>query len=173
MACSLFGFPLFHVAGEFVQQDKIAIAKGEQQHIDIGRYGNNEIQIHLSTKKPLYDNHNQIIGTIFTCLPLHTNILHTLFNNLLIANQGPGFYTIGGLYDQFKLSKRESECLFFIIRGMTAKDVAQKLHLSPKTVEFHIEQIKQKLSCSKKSELIEKAINLGFIFNIPSKLLHF
>lgn len=157
------------LASDFIQQDKTVVEHGEEQHIDIGRYCDGEIQIHFSTKKPLYDEENQIIGTIFSCFKMQNTNLFILKDHLEINR--PGFYEIGGLYDKYNLSSRESECLFFLIRGYTAKEIARRLNLSAKTIEYYIDQIKSKLSCLKKSELIEKAIDIGFIFNIPSKLI--
>ena len=60
------------------------------------------------------------------------------------------------------LSQRESECLFFIVSGKTASHTADKLFLSVRTVEKHIENIKIKFSCHTKSELILCAIHDGF-----------
>lgn len=62
-----------------------------------------------------------------------------------------------------KLAKRELECLHFIIRGLTAKQIGKVLNLSFRTVESYIENMKYKFNCSSRSELIGKAIDLGYI----------
>lgn len=64
------------------------------------------------------------------------------------------------------LSKREKECLFWLIHGKTGKEIAEKLSLSPRTVESYLEHCKNKLGCYTKSELFEKALTakeLGFL----------
>jgi len=154
------------LAEHYVQQDKIVLSQDKQQHLDIGHYPNGELRIHMSTKKKLYDDNNQVIGTLFHCMKLQSSIINVLYHPIIKLN-GPGFYIIGGQYKSYQLKKRESQCLFYLIRGYTAKEIAAKLYLSPKTIEYHIEQLKEKLHCKKRYELIEKEIHLGFNFHIP------
>ncbi|MBS0350625.1 MAG: helix-turn-helix transcriptional regulator [Proteobacteria bacterium] len=60
------------------------------------------------------------------------------------------------------LSQRELECFFYLIRGKTAKSIAKMLGISYRTVETHIDHLKNKLNCSSKTELIEYAVKVGF-----------
>lgn len=71
-----------------------------------------------------------------------------------------------------RLSTRELECLFFLLRGKTTKVIARILNLSPRTVESYIDQVKSKLACASKEELIEKAIHEGYQSVLPFSLLH-
>lgn len=57
------------------------------------------------------------------------------------------------------LSKREAECLYFLLRGNTAKNIANILRLSPRTVEHYLENVKMKFNVRTKTELIEKTID--------------
>lgn len=57
-----------------------------------------------------------------------------------------------------QLTNREMQAFKLFIRGKTIIEVAQHLHLSPRTVESHLVNIKGKLLCESKSELIMKAI---------------
>lgn len=52
------------------------------------------------------------------------------------------------------LSDREKECLFLQLNGKTAKETAQLLFLSPRTIEYHFENIKNKLDCKNKREAL-------------------
>ncbi|MBT4880561.1 MAG: helix-turn-helix transcriptional regulator [Alphaproteobacteria bacterium] len=52
------------------------------------------------------------------------------------------------------LSKREIECLQYLSKGETAKGVARKLELSPRTIEFYIRNIKEKTGYNRRSDLI-------------------
>jgi DNA-binding CsgD family transcriptional regulator len=61
------------------------------------------------------------------------------------------------------LSARQKECLIFLCKGMTAKTIANMLSISVRTVEHHIEELKYKLDCHNKSELIIKALNFDFV----------
>ncbi|SRR5579883_50100 len=57
-----------------------------------------------------------------------------------------------------KLSSREKEVAQNILMGKTAQRIADQLVISRKTVERHIENIKNKLNCSNKVELIKRLI---------------
>lgn len=57
------------------------------------------------------------------------------------------------------LAPREIECIIYILRGKTSKQIARMLELSHRTVEFYISRLKNKLYCHTKSELIEKILS--------------
>lgn len=61
------------------------------------------------------------------------------------------------------LSNRERECLFYLLRCRTAKEIAQILNISFKTVEMHISHIKEKLNCQTKSKIFDLAVERGII----------
>lgn len=71
-----------------------------------------------------------------------------------------------------KLSKRESECLCYILRGMTTKQMAGMMDLSPRTVEGYVLSIKNKLACKNRYEIISTVLGNDFpwedIFLLPS-----
>jgi DNA-binding CsgD family transcriptional regulator len=66
------------------------------------------------------------------------------------------------------LKKRELECLIYLMRGYSAKEIASHLGISPRTVECYVLALKQKLRCTRKSELINKAINIDIIKELSS-----
>ena len=53
------------------------------------------------------------------------------------------------------LTYRESECLKILVKNKTCKEIANMLEISPRTVELHIQNIKQKLKINFKSQLID------------------
>lgn len=57
------------------------------------------------------------------------------------------------------LTKCEMECLYFTMRGKTAKQIARVLGKSYRTVEEQITQLKKKLQVPCKADLIEKAFD--------------
>lgn len=63
----------------------------------------------------------------------------------------------------FGVSKRESHCLYYLMRGMTGKQIAKTLKLSPRTVEFYLENAKLKLKCQNRHELINKMFEAGLV----------
>lgn len=59
----------------------------------------------------------------------------------------------GGLELVKPLSERELECLALLLEGHSSGAIGKQLAISARTVEHHIENIKNKLSCSTKGEL--------------------
>lgn len=57
------------------------------------------------------------------------------------------------------LSDRELEILEAIGSGLGSSQIAQKLHVSTKTVQSHREHIKTKLGLTRASELVNYAYN--------------
>lgn len=58
-----------------------------------------------------------------------------------------------------RLSDRELEVFEWIGRGRSVKDIAQKLHLSPKTIETYRDSIKTKLHLENSRQVIQHAIH--------------
>lgn len=68
-------------------------------------------------------------------------------------------YSLQGKYTQSMLSSREFECLLLSVKDKTAKQIGRLLSLSPRTVEDYLSNIKNKLGCKSKFELIDLAFN--------------
>jgi len=60
-------------------------------------------------------------------------------------------------------TKVEKSILYWLVRGKTAKAIANILSRSPRTIEHHIENVKNKTGSISKSELIEKLIECGYV----------
>lgn len=67
-----------------------------------------------------------------------------------------------GESNYFKLSKQQLKCLKLLLRGNTYHRISQELSLSPRTVESYINEIKVKMNCHKKSQIIETALKFGY-----------
>jgi DNA-binding CsgD family transcriptional regulator len=61
------------------------------------------------------------------------------------------------------LTSRQSECLYYLIMGMSAKEIGETMSISKRTVEYHIAILKNKLHCRSKSSLIEQGLKLNDI----------
>ena len=59
------------------------------------------------------------------------------------------------------LSPREREILELVAEGQSAKVIAQKTTLLPRSVERYIENCKHKLGAKNKAELVAKAMESG------------
>lgn len=53
-----------------------------------------------------------------------------------------------------KATKREVECLYLLSTGRSAKEIGLLLNISSRTVEYYINQLKLRLGCHYKNELI-------------------
>ena len=64
---------------------------------------------------------------------------------------------------QLDLTAREREILALLVDGLTNKEIAQRLIVSPRTVETHVERVLGKLEVGSRSRAIAKAIRLGIV----------
>lgn len=53
------------------------------------------------------------------------------------------------------LTKREVECINYLSQGKTAKEIAVQLKISPRTVEYYLQNARMRLKCSDRSHLIK------------------
>jgi DNA-binding CsgD family transcriptional regulator len=63
------------------------------------------------------------------------------------------------------ISPREQQCLSLAAKGQTSADIAHKLALSERTVNFHFGNILSKLAVANRGEAIAVAISRGIIAN--------
>lgn len=164
----------------FRKQDKSVIDSGKSLKIlDIHPFSGKEWKAYIFTKTPLHDSNSNVIGTIFHGEDITTpkilelgsflsKMTSGIHNDIL---SGQNSFLLSGKHDGVKLSDREAECLFFILRGKTVKLTARFLGISPRTVEEHVAKLKLKLGAQNKYELIDKAIQAGFLNSIPERLL--
>jgi LuxR family quorum sensing-dependent transcriptional regulator len=61
------------------------------------------------------------------------------------------------------LSPREVEVLEFIVQGYSAKETAEMLSLSHRTIERHIDNARNKLGARNRPHLVSEAIETGLI----------
>lgn len=66
-------------------------------------------------------------------------------------------------FDYFNLTSREMELVLLICEGLTTKEIAVRLSISPKTVEYHRSKIYVKNGIGSIATLVRKAIRTGMI----------
>jgi len=67
------------------------------------------------------------------------------------------------------LTAREEEILRLLAQGLRLGEIAEKLGISSKTVESHLERLKEKLRCKSVPELRALALRWGFPTDSPSR----
>lgn len=127
----------------------------------------NTIYQFLSIKFPWYDLNDNIIGIFGFSSIIQDQLLSQMLNQIYnlglfdrtttSKSNNPYHFELKDL----KLTKREKQCVFYMIRGKSAKQVAEILNVSPRTIEHYCEILKTKMNVNSKSELIEKVIE-GF-----------
>jgi DNA-binding CsgD family transcriptional regulator len=60
----------------------------------------------------------------------------------------------GGIFQNRYLTYREIECASWVAQGLTNREIGSHMQLSPRTVEGYIENLKKKLGCYSKVQLI-------------------
>ncbi len=61
------------------------------------------------------------------------------------------------------LSERDKEILLHIANGLTDREIAAALNLSPKTINFRVEEMKRKLDAKTRAQVVAIALRRGWI----------
>jgi DNA-binding CsgD family transcriptional regulator len=167
-------------ADVFVKQDKMVLAAESGEMFLSYYYYAEEFgwRLCICRKSSIHDEERNLLGLICTMTDLtHTRLIDvarfvtegdSYFNS---SNKGGFNYHVANQQILYDLSPREMECLFYLLRGKSNKQIAVVLDLSPRTVESYIDQVKAKMRCNTRSELIEKAIHEGMLNIIPKRFL--
>jgi len=62
--------------------------------------------------------------------------------------------------DSIQLSGQQNACARLLLKGMSCKGIAQEINLSPRTVESYLNNLKNKLKCRNRTELIVKLTDI-------------
>lgn len=100
------------------------------------------------TEKIIEAIHQILHGRIYLSGPMTERVLQRMMQN----SPEPGSSPVDALSD------RELEVFEMIGHGQTTRQIAKKLHLSPKTIETHREHIKTKLHLQNNNELVRQAV---------------
>jgi DNA-binding NarL/FixJ family response regulator len=68
-----------------------------------------------------------------------------------------------------RLSDREHEVLVFLADGLSAGEIAPKLHLSESTVKSHVARIYQKLGAANRAQALVTAMRIGLLSSIDPR----
>jgi DNA-binding CsgD family transcriptional regulator len=66
-----------------------------------------------------------------------------------------------------RLTPAEIKVLSLIAEGMTSKEVAEKLFLSKRTIDFHLANIYDKLQVNNRIQALREAGRYGLIPSVP------
>jgi two-component system response regulator NreC len=97
-------------------------------------------------------------GNVF----LHATLAKFLINEVLHHNESKE-NAAREAQNSDTLTPREREVLTLIAEGLTSREIAQQLVLSPKTVDRHRENIMSKLNLHSRVDLVKYAIERGLL----------
>lgn len=115
----------------------------------------------FSYKIPLHTRTKKVIGIMGISLPLMIDDFISSISPKLEINESKASNHL----EQISLTKCQMDCLFYLVNGMTMKQIAVTIGRSPKAIEHILEAVKIKLKCYSRSELIATALKLPFIIN--------
>jgi DNA-binding NarL/FixJ family response regulator len=94
---------------------------------------------------------------------LHTVLRGQTYVTPLIAKDVVDGVLSNDMQPLFELTARQQEVLQLIVDGLSAKDIAAKLSISHRTVEFHKAQLMQQLDLHSTVELIKFSLTNGLV----------
>lgn len=124
-----------------LNDDQVLHNKNASVVMETGKLITGAISKALSYKLPLrLRSNNKIAGVI--CMSIEVD----------------GKQTPVDKFAAYPLTHRQKACLYYLSKGMTIKQIAKTLALSPRTVEHYLETVKAKLGCYSKAQLIDKIL---------------
>ena len=89
-------------------------------------------------------------------------VLHTIKNAWLDSALLP-YQTTAASESEVTLSNREKEVLWLLAEDLASKEIAHRLHISARTVDFHRESIKRRIGVQGTAGMIKYAIRNGLV----------
>ncbi len=142
------------------------------------RYRDDAWRLLYGEKSSILNEEKKLVGifstaqdiTISNLVDISRFLIQDAEKNFGKIEQKAFTYYISKENDSFDISIKEQEVLFYFIRGKSAVEISTILCRSKRTVEMHIETLKEKLHVMTKSQLIEKSIIHGYMAKIPESL---
>jgi DNA-binding CsgD family transcriptional regulator len=160
----------------FKQQDQTVIATHKPlEFLSYHRYADGNWHLLWGEKNIILDETHQAVGVYSRAKDMTQHPLIDMSRFLMREaqeqfgrfRQQSFIYYIDRDYQEFQMTPKEKEVLFYLLRGKTVLDIANLLCRSKRTVDMHVESLKQKFNVGSKALLIEKAILYGYMNFIP------
>ncbi len=124
-------------------------------------------------KQPVLNEEGNVEAIIFNLIDQSAN--HIIDLALSIAKTNKSEHTIpngilinlSDIPDKIDLKPKESECLFYLIRGFSYKEIAKIQNIAYRTVVDHIERLKLKFNAATTADLINRALAAGYPGSVP------
>jgi DNA-binding NarL/FixJ family response regulator len=162
---------------DFRAEDHKVITSGKPiSSLQINSFADGNIHIFLLRKAPVKNALGEIAGVCSMGNEVTNPEVGQAIFNLLTTNQSTDesienktFVIANENFDH--LSLRESELIFYFMRGFSNKEIGILMKLSPRTIESYLESIKNKYHCTTRTDLLLKCMHNGFTYIIPQTIL--
>jgi DNA-binding CsgD family transcriptional regulator len=77
------------------------------------------------------------------------------------------------LSEQFQLTNRESETVKLLLRGLTSKEIAMEMCISPNTVKAFLKLAMAKVGASNRTALVARLFNRASLIGLPLLMYKF
>jgi DNA-binding CsgD family transcriptional regulator len=115
----------------------------------------------LVSKWPFTDSNGKIIGTVGSCIDI--TFFRIIKCHESCASDDDYIY-LGKEFNNEHITKAERAVMTYILLGYSAERIGRNLIKSIRTVHLHTDNIKSKLKCAKKEDIIETAFRLGLMY---------
>ena len=124
---------------------RTGVAKIFEEFKDLDNGG---IVVYSSYKYPLKDEKNKTVGVMGMTIPVEQIPMNAVEQ------------LKGRPSDELNcLSPQQLKCFYLVLKGECPKKIAQKLHLSHRTIEHYLTHIRLKLNCKNLRELVVRYAN--------------
>lgn len=136
---------------------KVMMLNKAHSMIEPGKVHDGSIAKAVSYKLPLRTRDKRAVGVIGVCLRIDG--YHHMDNQELTREENMDKIMMSGL------PERQKQCVYYLSRGMTIKEIAGKMNISPRTAGHYLERVKRKLRCNSRSQLLARIIGDNAISN--------
>jgi DNA-binding CsgD family transcriptional regulator len=126
-------------------------------------------------KQPVLDAAGSVVAIIFHIIDHSANhmldLAMSVSKDLQQSNSANATVLISSnaYHLEIDLKPKESECLFYLSRGFSYKEIAQIQDVAYRTVVDHIERLKMKFDVPTTAELVNRALANGYPKTLPQK----
>ena len=89
----------------------------------------------------------------------HTHARH--WTALLVERYSAAIWTVPELAQQFDLTAREQQVVELLLQGMTSKEIATRMNISPNTVKAFLRLVMVKMDVSTRSGILGKMVGFS------------
>lgn len=76
-------------------------------------------------------------------------------------------YYLGKEYTDIYFTEQEARCMFYFLKGYASKEIGIMMQISKRTVIFYCYNMRKKVHCSSKNELVNLILKTDFLHYLP------